>query len=71
MKVKKYNPALRQEPRHQRAEVIPSRQDISILDWLDSKGRIIWRDFSEYYNESQREAILDEIFAEEQAEAAD
>ena len=67
MKVKKYNPALRQEPRQQRAKVIPSRQNISILDWLDSKGRIIWRDFGEYYNETKREEILDEIFEEEQA----
>ncbi|MDJ0706740.1 MAG: DUF3134 domain-containing protein [Leptolyngbyaceae cyanobacterium MO_188.B28] len=67
MKVKKYNPALRQEPRHQRAKVIPSRQNISILDWLDSQGRIIWRDFGEYYSEARREEILDEIFEEEQA----
>ena len=65
MMTKKYNPALRQEPRHQRATVIPSRQNISILDWLDRQGRIVWRDFNEYSGKAQREEILDAIFEAE------
>jgi len=38
------NPSLRQLPRHDPAELIPSRDDTSILDWLKSTGRLIARD---------------------------
>jgi hypothetical protein len=38
------NPSLRQLPRHDPAELIPSRDDTSILDWLRSTGRLIARD---------------------------
>ncbi len=39
-----YNPSLREEPRHLPAEVIPLKQESSILDWLESTGRLIARD---------------------------
>ncbi len=39
-----YNPSLRQLPRHEAAEVIPVSQETSILDWLQSTGRLIPRD---------------------------
>jgi Protein of unknown function (DUF3134) len=47
-----YNPSLRQEPRSQKAAVIPARQESSILDWLENSGRLLARepqdpDFSE------------------------
>jgi phosphopantothenoylcysteine synthetase/decarboxylase len=42
-----YNPSLREEPREQRASVIPARQDSSILDWLENSGRLLARDSSE------------------------
>jgi len=39
-----YNPSLREEPRSQRAAVIPLKQESSILDWLEHTGRLIARD---------------------------
>ena len=41
------NSSLREEPRHQRAAVIPSRNETSLLDWLESNGRLIARDIQE------------------------
>jgi hypothetical protein len=42
-----YNPSLREEPRNQRASVIPHKQESSILDWLEGTGRLLARDSSE------------------------
>jgi Protein of unknown function (DUF3134) len=39
-----YNPSLREEPRSQKAAVIPVQQEASILDWLESTGRLLARD---------------------------
>ncbi|BAY12955.1 DUF3134 domain-containing protein [Calothrix sp. NIES-2098] len=41
------NSPLREEPRNQRAGVIPLKQETSVLDWLQTSGRIIARDFHE------------------------
>lgn len=41
------NHSLREEPRYQRAGVIPSRNETSLLDWLESNGRLIARDTQE------------------------
>lgn len=43
-----YNPSLREEPRDQRATVIPLKQETSILDWLESSGRLLARDSNDY-----------------------
>lgn len=43
-----YNPSLREEPRNQRAAVIPLKQEASILDWLENSGRLLARDNSEF-----------------------
>jgi hypothetical protein len=43
-----YNPSLRQEPRSQRAAVIPMQQEASILDWLERSGRLLARDNAEF-----------------------
>lgn len=42
-----YNPSLREEPREQLADVIPVRQETSLLDWLETNGRLIARDTQE------------------------
>ncbi|HEY9667174.1 MAG TPA: DUF3134 domain-containing protein [Coleofasciculaceae cyanobacterium] len=42
-----YNPSLREEPRDQLAEVIPVKQESSLLDWLESNGRLVARDTQE------------------------
>lgn len=39
-----YNPSLREEPRDQRANGASTRQEASILDWLESSGRLLSRD---------------------------
>jgi len=41
------NSALREEPRDQRAAVIPVKNESSLLDWLESSGRLIARDNQE------------------------
>jgi len=39
-----YNPSLRQQPRDHQAEVIPLNQHTSLLDWLESQGRLLARE---------------------------
>lgn len=39
-----YNPSLREDPIDQPAAVIPTRHETSILDWLESTGRLLARD---------------------------
>lgn len=41
------NPSLREESRDQLAEVIPLKQESSLLDWLETNGRLIARDTSD------------------------
>ncbi|MEH1890975.1 DUF3134 domain-containing protein [Nostoc sp. UHCC 0926] len=41
------NSPLREDPRNQRADVIPLKQESSLLDWLQTNGRIITRDVHE------------------------
>lgn len=38
-----YNPSLREEPREQLAEVIPVKQETSLLDWLETNNRLLAR----------------------------
>lgn len=38
------NPSLRSEPREQLAQVIPLKQETSLLDWLEANGRLLARD---------------------------
>ena len=39
-----YNPSLREQPLDQPAAVIPQKHESSILDWLESTGRLLARD---------------------------
>lgn len=60
------NPSLRKTPVHEPADVIPSKQHISLLEWLQATGRLIPRDkvqeSNEYVNEEEEisELIVDE-----------
>jgi hypothetical protein len=55
-----YNPSLREEPREQRAAVIPVKQESSILDWLENTGRLLARDNAESdYLEDEGEELSD------------
>ena len=50
------NSALREEPRDQRAAVIPVKNESSLLDWLESSGRLIARDQQEpEYSDDEEE----------------
>ncbi|MDJ0554745.1 MAG: DUF3134 domain-containing protein [Microcoleaceae cyanobacterium MO_207.B10] len=42
-----YNPSLRLVPRHEPADVISSQKDSSLIDWLETSGRMLPRDPSE------------------------
>lgn len=39
-----YNPSLRRTRRHEPADVIPLKQETSLLDWLEATGRLLARD---------------------------
>jgi division protein CdvB (Snf7/Vps24/ESCRT-III family) len=42
-----YNPSLRQIPRHELADIIPLKQESSLIDWLESTHRLMERDSQE------------------------
>lgn len=51
-----YNPSLREEPRNQRATVLPQKRDSSILDWLESSGRLLARENGDFdYSDDEEE----------------
>ncbi|MER3432394.1 MAG: hypothetical protein C4288_02950 [Leptolyngbya sp. ERB_1_1] len=52
-----HNPSLRQETRTQRAAVIPMQQESSILDWLESSGRLLARDNADFDYLDEEEEI--------------
>lgn len=41
------NPSLREEPREQLADVIPVKQETSLLDWLETNDRLLARESTE------------------------
>ncbi|MEH2120894.1 DUF3134 domain-containing protein [Nostoc sp.] len=51
------NSPLREDPRNQRADVIPLKQESSLLDWLQTNGRIITRDVHEPDFQDDEEGI--------------
>lgn len=54
-----YNNSLREEPREQLAEVIPVKQETSLLDWLEANNRLIARD------------VQDDSFLDDEEEISD
>jgi Protein of unknown function (DUF3134) len=51
------NSPFREEPRNQRADVIPLEPESSLLDWLETNGRIIARDVHEPDFQNYEEGI--------------
>ncbi|MBN3874671.1 MULTISPECIES: DUF3134 domain-containing protein [unclassified Nostoc] len=51
------NSPLREEPRNQRAHVIPLKLESSLLDWLQTNDRIISRDIHEPDFQNDEEGI--------------
>ncbi|MGD1717465.1 DUF3134 domain-containing protein, partial [Dapis sp. BLCC M172] len=52
-----YNPSLLLIPRHEPADVITAQRDSSLVDWLESSGKMLPRDpvESEKYSEEEEE----------------
>jgi Protein of unknown function (DUF3134) len=59
------NSPLREEPRNQRATVIPLKLESSLLDWLQSSGRIVARDVHESDFLGEEAEISDFLGAED------
>ncbi|MBD2167208.1 DUF3134 domain-containing protein [Calothrix membranacea FACHB-236] len=59
------NSPLREEPRNQRAAVIPLKQETSLIDWLQSSGRIIARDVHEPDFQDEEEEISEFLGGED------
>lgn len=59
------NPALHQEPRYEPATVIPLKQDLSLLDWLEQSGRLIPREGEEVETTEEEEELSDLIDSED------
>ncbi|MCX7596016.1 MAG: DUF3134 domain-containing protein [Fischerella sp.] len=59
--VKQLSSAIHEEPRNQRAVVIPLKQEYSFLEWLRDTGRLIPRTAEEYfsYEEEEEEEIAE------------
>jgi hypothetical protein len=53
------NPALHQETRYEPASVIPLKQDSSLLDWLESNGRLIPREDQEPEDTEEEEELAE------------
>lgn len=60
-----YNPSLREEPRNQPAEVIPLKQEFSLLDWLENTGRLIARDAHDPDGYLDEEEEIDALIVDE------
>ncbi|WP_414549974.1 DUF3134 domain-containing protein [Anabaena sp. CCY 0017] len=58
------NSPLSEEPRNQRAQVIPLKQESSMLDWLQFQGRLVSRKAQET-DFSQQEAEISELLSTE------
>lgn len=60
-----YNPSLREEPRNQQTNIVSSRQEPSLLDWLESSGRMLARDVQERDPQAEGEEIeeINELMA--------
>jgi Protein of unknown function (DUF3134) len=52
-----YNPSLREEPRNKPASIVSTRQQVSILDWLASTGRLIPRETDPFEYEHNTEEL--------------
>jgi hypothetical protein len=59
------NPSLREESREQLAEVIPVRQESSILEWLESSGKLLAREGKDDSLPNEEEEITELMGADD------
>ena len=57
------NPSLREQPREQKAPIMESRKDASILGWLEGSGRLMEREGQERAKTRMKEDDGEEINA--------
>ncbi|NJL23637.1 MAG: DUF3134 family protein [Leptolyngbyaceae cyanobacterium SM1_3_5] len=62
-----HNPALRETPRNQPAAVIPLQRDASMLDWLESTGRLLDREVQEVPGLNENEEEISEFLGDADA----
>lgn len=69
----KNNPSLHEEPRRRRASPIPVGPNASMLDWLQSTGRLIARgdDEGEFLPTDSDEEIADMLVGEDTYDSSD
>lgn len=70
------NPSLRQLPRHEPAELIPSSNEVSLLEWLQATGRLIPREEEERTTQQKEELeelglIEDDSYSDSDSNSAD
>ena len=64
------NPALKQQPRYEPAPVIAVQRNTSILEWLESQGRLIDRDERDpAVSALDRSNLDEELFEDDRAYA--
>lgn len=56
-----HNPALRQQTRSEQATPIPLQHDASMLDWLESTGRLLARDTDEKASDDENEQEISDL----------
>jgi hypothetical protein len=59
------NSPLSEEPRNQRAPVIPLKQESSMLDWLQANGRLVARNVQESDFSEDEEEISEFLSGED------
>ena len=58
-----YNPSLRLIPRHEPADVISTQRESSLVDWLETLGKMLPRDPSELEKYTEEEEEISELIA--------
>lgn len=61
-----YNPSLHEQPIDEPATVIPVKQENSILDWLESSGRLLARDDHEADSYLDDEEEIDQLMGSDE-----
>lgn len=56
-----YNPSLRRESRYEPAAVLPVTREESLIDWLESNNRLIYREIEEGISGNDEEVDIAEL----------
>jgi hypothetical protein len=59
-----YNPSLREIPRNQTADVLPTQQEPSILTWLEGTGRLKPREVVVVTSEKEESEAIEDLMGD-------